>query len=574
MQPLLDAPPPVHPYAKGSWGPAAADGAARRLRPLARAVGGVMTAVDATRTERPRPRAPPRRRRSRRSPSTRSCRTATRARWSRPTARSAGCASRASTRRACSARCSTARPASSGSARSASTSRRRAPYEPGTNTLVTTWQTPGGWVVVRDALTMGPRRGRTRSRRTRARRPTTTPSTCSCARSSASRARSRSSSSASRSSTTAASRAEWTLAGEDRHVADATGAGLTIRLQTDMALGVEGDRVRARHVAARGRAALLLAVVGGGPGRAGRRRRGRRARLDATTRFWRGWLSRARPIDHRWRQPIQRSALAIKGLTYMPTGATVAALDDVAARDAGRRAQLGLPLHVDARLDVHAAGAALARPRLGGRRVHAVRRRPRAQRGRLAADHVRHRRASRPDRDDARRPLRLRRRAPGAHRQRRVRPAPERRLRRGARLDPAAHAAQPAAAAAAVADRAGAGRVRDQRSGASPTRASGRPAARRSTTSPRSSCAGSRWTARRSSPRSAATASCRRPGARRPRRSRPTSSSTAIDRRRRAAPALRDRRAGRLHAAGGDLRLPARATTDACARASWPSPTT
>ena len=30
--------------------------------------------------------------------------------------------------------------------------------------------------------------------------------------------------------------------------------------------------------------------------------------------------------DHRWREPIQRSALAIKGLTYMPTGATVAAL--------------------------------------------------------------------------------------------------------------------------------------------------------------------------------------------------------------------------------------------------------
>ena len=30
--------------------------------------------------------------------------------------------------------------------------------------------------------------------------------------------------------------------------------------------------------------------------------------------------------DHRWRGPIQRSALAIKGLTYMPTGATVAAL--------------------------------------------------------------------------------------------------------------------------------------------------------------------------------------------------------------------------------------------------------
>ena len=29
-------------------------------------------------------------------------------------------------------------------------------YEPGTNVLVTTWKTPTGWIVVRDALTMGP----------------------------------------------------------------------------------------------------------------------------------------------------------------------------------------------------------------------------------------------------------------------------------------------------------------------------------------------------------------------------------------------------------------------------------
>ena len=50
------------------------------------------------------------------------------------------------------------------------------------------------------------------------------------------------------------------------------------------------------------------------------------ARLIATTRFWRAWLQRARMPDHRWRDPIQRSALTIKGLTYMPTGATVAAL--------------------------------------------------------------------------------------------------------------------------------------------------------------------------------------------------------------------------------------------------------
>src|SRR5262245_9011066 len=32
-------------------------------------------------------------------------------------------------------------------------------YEPGTNVLVTTWKTPSGWAVVKDALTLGPTRG-------------------------------------------------------------------------------------------------------------------------------------------------------------------------------------------------------------------------------------------------------------------------------------------------------------------------------------------------------------------------------------------------------------------------------
>ena len=49
MQPLLDAPPPVHPYAKGTWGPDAGDAPAARLRRLARTLGGVMTTVDGAR---------------------------------------------------------------------------------------------------------------------------------------------------------------------------------------------------------------------------------------------------------------------------------------------------------------------------------------------------------------------------------------------------------------------------------------------------------------------------------------------------------------------------------------------
>ena len=120
-----------------------------------------------------------------------------------------------------------------------------------------------------------------------------------------------------------------------------------------------------------------------------------------------------------WRRPRLLAALAGQ-LAGCPTtgGARPAALraddqgtdlhadrghrgraDHVAAGDTGWRAQLGLPVHLDAGLDVHAAGAALPAARLGGRRVHAVRRGRRADRGRVAADHVRHRRSARPDRD-------------------------------------------------------------------------------------------------------------------------------------------------------------------------------
>ena len=118
--------------------------------------------------------------------------------------------------------------------------------------------------------------------------------------------------------------AEWTLGG-DRHVADASGAGQTLRLRTDLPLGVEGNRVRGRHVlrvGERAYCALSWAEELAAPADADEAE----ARIASTNRFWRDWLDRARIPDHRFREPVQRSALAIKGLTYMPTGATVAAL--------------------------------------------------------------------------------------------------------------------------------------------------------------------------------------------------------------------------------------------------------
>jgi alpha,alpha-trehalase len=118
--------------------------------------------------------------------------------------------------------------------------------------------------------------------------------------------------------------AHWSL-GDNGHLADASGSGLTIRLQTSLTAGVEGDRVRARHVLAKGE--QIYCSLSWADGLASPRDLDEaNARVAATARFWRGWLDRARIPDHRWRDPIQRSALAIKGLTYMPTGATVAAL--------------------------------------------------------------------------------------------------------------------------------------------------------------------------------------------------------------------------------------------------------
>jgi GH15 family glucan-1,4-alpha-glucosidase len=92
-----------------------------------------------------------------------------------------------------------------------------------------------------------------------------------------------------------------------------------------MQVGIEGNRVRARHTLRPGEklyCALSWAGDVSPPADHGEAERA----ISATVAFWRRWLDRARIPDHRWRDPIQRSALAIKGLTYMPTGATVAAL--------------------------------------------------------------------------------------------------------------------------------------------------------------------------------------------------------------------------------------------------------
>ena len=117
---------------------------------------------------------------------------------------------------------------------------------------------------------------------------------------------------------------EWTLS-EDRHRAEAAGAGQAIVLHTDMLIGIEAGQARARHVLREGESLYcVLSWDDGAPVPANVDQA--HAALNTTTKFWRRWFARARIPDHELRPLIQRSALAIKGLTYMPTGATVAAL--------------------------------------------------------------------------------------------------------------------------------------------------------------------------------------------------------------------------------------------------------
>ena len=135
----------------------------------------------------------------------------------------------------------------------------------------------------------------------------------------------------------------------------------------------------------------------------------------------------------------------------------------LAARDPRGRAQLGLPLRVDPRLDLHALGPLHAGLRRGGQRLLLLHPRRRREDQRRAADHVRHRRRGDADRGDAAAPRRLRARPAGARGQRRVRAEAARRVGRPAGLDLPAHQVARRAGRVDVGDPLQAGRARDRR---------------------------------------------------------------------------------------------------------------
>ena len=97
-----------------------------------------------------------------------------------------------------------------------------------------------------------------------------------------------------------------------------------LRLFSDIRMGIEGNRAHGRHTMSEGEkrfCAMSWTEGRGGP----RTVEQAEGHIERTGHFWRRWLAEGIYPDHPWRFHLQRSALVLKGLTFMPTGALVAA---------------------------------------------------------------------------------------------------------------------------------------------------------------------------------------------------------------------------------------------------------
>ncbi len=200
-------------------------------------------------------------------------------------------------------------------------------YIPGTNIIETTWMTPQGWLRVVEALTIGPwhdnKHGSSHTRP-----PTDYDAdhllvriveciqgevqveiVCEPMLD------------------YGATAASWTVAQSGEAgvcMLDATDEVTAFRLFSDIRVGIEGNRAHGRHTMREGEkrfCALSWTEERGGPHTIEQAEE----YMERTAHFWRSWLADGTYPDHPWRFQLQRSALALKGLTFMPTGALVAA---------------------------------------------------------------------------------------------------------------------------------------------------------------------------------------------------------------------------------------------------------
>jgi GH15 family glucan-1,4-alpha-glucosidase len=116
---------------------------------------------------------------------------------------------------------------------------------------------------------------------------------------------------------------EYDGSGYGTAVARAEDDDPVLRLTTDLRLGFEGGRARARSTLRDGDTAFIALSWSEHP--APRTYDEAYHRLVYTADYWHEWLAGGDFPDHPWKAYLARSALTLKGLTYAPTGAMVAA---------------------------------------------------------------------------------------------------------------------------------------------------------------------------------------------------------------------------------------------------------
>jgi GH15 family glucan-1,4-alpha-glucosidase len=199
-------------------------------------------------------------------------------------------------------------------------------YLPGTMVLETSWETPTGWIVVRDVLSIGPWHEEEERSPSHRRAPTDYEAdhvlvrTVKCVQGSAEIHLD-----CEPAFDYGGLAAEWEYVESGYHEAVASSEGMATRLRlvTDLRLGLEGPRARARTMLHAGEVAF--AALGWSETPLPSSHDEADTWVGRTAQYWQEWLQHGSFPDHRWRPYLQRSALTLKGLSYAPSGAMIAA---------------------------------------------------------------------------------------------------------------------------------------------------------------------------------------------------------------------------------------------------------
>jgi GH15 family glucan-1,4-alpha-glucosidase len=203
-------------------------------------------------------------------------------------------------------------------------------YLPGGLILETTWQTNTGWMIVRDTLVMSPWHDIETRSRTHRRTPTdweaehTLLRTIRCVSGTVELVMD---CEPSFDYSRIPANWEYSSAGYGEAIARAKtdpDAHPTLRLTTNLRIGLDGRQARARTRLKEGDD-VFVALTFSSNTAAPQTYAEAADKMWQTGECWRQWINVGDFPDHPWRVYLQRSALTLKGLSYAPTGAILAA---------------------------------------------------------------------------------------------------------------------------------------------------------------------------------------------------------------------------------------------------------